>query len=1452
MVWGFPYALLLLSGAIPVILFLHSLKPRGVKVGTTTLFIWERVLKHQPLSTRMGWLVRKNLLLMLQLLAVSILIAALADPALLGFGPSGDTIAVLDLSASMKAKGGSETRFEAARKKFLSLVDELGSGDKMMVIGAGAEPRLLASLTADKRRLREVGRKAQATDAPGRVKDAILFAHAFLKRGSPDRVVVISDGAFEGAEDFTRSSAHLRFLTVEGGKDNVGIVGFEMRRLPNNSPRLEVMAHVKNFTNRTVRVPLTLMWAGKMLGRKEIEIEANARRVLIYPFDEPLSGTLEARLEIDDDFPTDNRAYLAVNEAPVVRVLYVGPGNPFLDNLFRFFPHVELATASRWETNSSTPQDQYDIVIFDRVPAPPLTQGNFILIDTVAPNFPIQVRGKIDRPRLLSPPIKHAVTEGVMLGDLNVRQALNLSMTGEGAVLARSTETPLLVALAKGKLRALIMGFDLTSSDLPFRVAFPILFHNAIEWLHPNQIEFPAQSVQAGSPYALHLPAADSDLEVTTPSGRMENLKAVGYPSIFGDTAEVGFYSFKTAHRHGRFAVNLFDEAESQITSRMKPSAAPADKNGEAGREPLKAGFSLWPALLVGVLTLLAIEGLLAFRAGASFYPIAARLLTCAALVLAVIDPKIVQPMTALDVVLGVDLSRSVGEEGREKAREILEEIGHIKDSQARTGLLLFGRAPEWEFLPRRDFPAADFSARLDREETDIQAALQAALAQGDDGQQSKILLISDGNENRGETARVLPLLRAQNTQVWTLPVTLARGRNEIYLSDLSLPQQVDSAESFEVRGAIDSLHEAHAHIKLLRDGVLAREQDLQLREGTNRVSFRESLRERGSHLYELLIESKDDTLAENNVLQGVVEVKGPPKVLLLSSQKESQRFLSRVLQVQGYSVVESSPESQAVTLPELSSFDLLILDNVPAFQLSQAKMETIEKYVRDLGGGLLVIGGSQSYGAGGYYRTPLERLVPVDMRPPARLDLPHVALLFVLDKSGSMGAGPEGSTKLDLAKAAAVTAADIMNPTDQVGILAFDAAWDWTLPFRQVGKGEWISDKLSALQSDGGTDMYKAMVEAYRVIVSKQAAIKHVLVLSDGLTDKADFDGLVTKMARDGITVSTVSVGSDADVKLMADVARIGKGRGYVAINPETIPQIFTAETLLIARDLLVEKLVTPRIVAPAGPLKGIAQNNLPALRGYVLTYPKPRSELLMAVDKDPLLVSWRYGLGRVMAFTSDLSGRWGKDWVTWQGFPQWASQLARDTMRKVLATKIRTEFKPEKDSIKVTADFVSAEGNFLNHLNLKANITANQSNQETALQQTAPGRYETKFAPSERGVHLLTLYAEGTSGEAPLRVATIPYIAPYPKEYRELKPNTALLSRLAEQTGGEMLDPEKIDEGLKRLYTPTPGKSTQAQGTWWPLSGLGLFLLLADLALRSWPRRASADGMLVSASSS
>jgi Ca-activated chloride channel homolog len=1437
MTWGTPSALLILLGAIPAILILHSLRPKGLQVRTTTLFLWERVLKERQMGQWLGRLLRKNLLLILQLLAATALIAALADPHLAGFGATGgDTILVLDLSASMKAKGRSGSRFDDARVEVLKLIDSMSSNQKMMVIGAGARPQILSAWTADRARLRDLARSVRSTDAPAPVKDAVLFAHSFLKHGGRDRVVVVSDGAFEGAEELPWHSAHLHLVQVGEGGENIGIVGFELRRLPDRPDRYEAMVAVKNFTSRPIRAPLTLAASGKKWIEETLDVAAGESRVAIYPYDGALPERIEASLNTADDFPTDNRAYLAVASSSPLRVLYAGNGNPYLEHLFRSLPYLQVTRVDRVPANFSFQRNLYDVVIFDGIAPPSIADGNFILIDAVAK--PLEARGKIFRPRVLPSAARHPLAEGLSLDDLSIKEALRLPPQSGASILARSEDGPLIFALDRPRLRALVVGFDLRNSDLPWRVAFPVLFSNAFEWFRPRGAEFPGAQVQAGKPYAIPLTPADDQIEVKTPSGAREVLRAASHPFPFTETAAAGFYAYQTKSGRGEFAVNLLSEAESEIRSRVSAAAAKSAGRAEGGAEKSATEFSLWPPLLFAVALLLVIEGYLVFRRGASFYPLAARLAATAAVLAALWNPKILQPARALDVILAVDASLSVGQEGAEKAAEILAEARRIKETGTRAGLLFFGRQPSWEFFPRGDFSPADFSPEVGREETNIESALEAPAAQIGEGRQGKILLISDGNQNRGEAFRALPFLRAHGISVSVVPVSLARGKNEMYLSDLVLPQQVESGRTFEIKGVIETLAEARARVKLYRDGVVRSEQALSLSPGANRIGFKENLVEPGSHTYELWVESQADTLAENNRLQGVVQVKGPPRVLYLYSSADARCALAEVLKVQGYSVVESPPENSPLSLPEMASFDLVVLDNVPAYRLTQAKMETIERYVKDLGGGLVVVGGPQSYGAGGYYRTPLERILPVEMRPPSRLELPHVALLFVLDKSGSMAAGPEGATKLDLAKAAALSAADLLNPNDQVGILTFDANWDWLLPFRAVGKGEWISERLAAIQSDGGTDLYKAMIEAERSLAVKPAAIKHLLVLSDGLTDKAEFPSLVGKMAREGITVSTVAVGQDADFGLMAAIARGGRGRGYAALDPATVPQIFTAETLMISRDLLVEKPVQPKVVAATGPLRGIQRQSMPSILGYVLTHPKAQSELLMQAGEDPLLVSWRYGLGKVVAFTSDLGGRWGREWIAWRDFPQWAGQLARSAERAPGERGIRAEFHQEGDEIRAVVDLSTRDGGFANRLKLSGNLTVpGQPTLVAPFRQVAPGRYEGRLGANPRGAYLLTLHEE-KDNQAPSTIATLPFIVPYPREYRELKPNLALLGRVAEETGGEMLRPDQWQQGLKRLFTPDPGKATAARETWQPLAGLGLFLFLADLAIRRWPR--------------
>ena len=1446
--WGFPSALLLLLGAVPAILILHSLRPKGIQVATTALFLWERVLKERQMGRWLGRLLKKNLPLVLQLLAAAALIAALADPFLTRFGaPAGATVFVLDQSASMKARGRSGSRFDDARAELLRLIDSTASGGEMMIIGAGPRPEIVSPWTGDRARLRALARSVQATDGPAPVKDAVLFAHTFLKRAGRDRVVVLSDGAFEGAEELPWESAHLRLVKVGEGGENIGIVGFELRRLPGPADRYQAMVAVKNYSSRSIRAPLVLTMAEKKWSEETIEVGAGESRVLIYPYEGALPERLEASLNVADDFPTDNRAYLALASAAPLSVLYAGKGNPYLEHLFSSVPYLSVTRVERLTEESLRPDvasggRRFDVVILDGIAPPRLDEGNFILINAAA--GPAAARGKMIRPRLLPAPVRHPLARGVSLDGLQIKEALRLAPARGAAVLsvlAESREGPLIFAVEQPKLKALVIGFDLSASDLPWRVAFPVLFSNAFEWLRPRGAEFPGAEVQAGKPYAIPLAPGDDRVELISPAGARETLSATAHPFPFTDTVAAGFYTYRAASGGGEFAVNLLSESESDIRSRVRPGAPGRPRPAESGAETSENNLPLWPFLLGAVLVLLGAEGYLVFRGGASLYPLALRCLAAAAVLVALYDPTVFQPARALDVILAVDASRSVGQEGKEKALEVLAAARRFAGADTRAGLLFFGRAPAWEFFPRADFPLADFAPEVAREETDIEAALQAPAAQIGPGRQGKILLISDGNQTRGEASRALAYLRARGIAVSVAPVSLARGRNEIYLSELLLPQEVESGAVFEIKGAVETLAPAPARVKLLRDGVIRREEALSLAPGANWVGFHDSLVEPGSHTYELWVESPADTLTENNRLQGIVDVKGPPRVLYLYASSERRPALARALEAQGYAVVEATPETGPLSLGETASFDLIVLDNVPAYRLTQAKMETIERYVKELGGGLVVIGGPQSYGAGGYYRTPLERVLPVEMRPPSRLEQPHIALLFVLDKSGSMAAGPEGATKLDLAKAAALSAADLLGPSDQVGILTFDAGWDWLLPFRAVGKGEWISERLSAVQSDGGTDMYKAMIEAERALAAKRAAIKHLLVLSDGLTDKADFASLVAKMARAGVTVSTVAVGDDADLGLMASIAQGGKGRGYAALDPETVPQIFTAETLLVSRDLLVEKRVRPQMSAPAGPLQGFAERSLPSLLGYVLTHPKPQSELLMQAGEDPLLVSWRYGLGKVVAFTSDLSGRWGREWIAWSDFPRWAGQLAQSARRTLVPYGVSAELHHEGDGIRAVIDLRTRDGGFINQLNLGGTIsTAGASTAPAPFRQIAPGRYEGRLDAQQRGAYLLTLRDDQKS-RPPSAIATVPFIVPYPREYRELRPNLPLLSRIAEETGGEMLGPDRWEAGLKRLFTPDPDKAVAARHSWQPLAGLGLFLFLADLAARRRPAAAA-----------
>lgn len=786
-------------------------------------------------------------------------------------------------------------------------------------------------------------------------------------------------------------------------------------------------------------------------------------------------------------------------------------------------------------------------------------------------------------------------------------------------------------------------------------------------------------------------------------------------------------------------------------------------------------------------------------------------------LVLAAAGPRFSRASQGISVLFLLDDSVSVGEPQRREALEAIAGIRSRLGPEDHAGLVRFAASASYEDLP--EGAEADASPPADAEATDIEGALRTAAASFPPSGARRLVLLSDGRENRGRAEDAVAFLRSARIAAFAVPLEPPSG-GEASLESLAAPAVLRSGEPHTVTAVVRARSASRARVTLLRDGALFGTMDAALRPGRNVFSFASELQGTGLHEYEAVLDPAVDTVRENNRFRALVEVRGPPRVLYVHKKGARSPAFTAALGTQGFLVEECGPEGIPATLRGLSAYDAVVLDNVPSFSLSFQAMETLESYVRDTGGGLLMSGGDTSFGAGGWYGTPLERALPVEMDAASPARLPRLSLVIVTDKSGSMGGQVSGGeTKLDVVKSAAVATLDLLNPFDRVGVLAFDADHEWAVPLTDAADRDVIATDLARLQSGGGTDMAPALEEAHAVLAGAASALKHIIVLTDGLTQEADHEGIVRRIAADGITVSAVAVGEDADRELLARIAEIGGGRYYAASDPRTVPRIFVTETIIARRGLLMEKRFLPQPASGSEILSGIPLSSFPPLDGFVLTYPKKASEqVLTGLQDAPLLSVWRYGLGKSAAFTSDWGARWARDWVEWESFPRFVAHLVRWVERTggpdILVPAVRIE----SGQGRITVDAVDG-GTFVDGLDMGGTVLApSGAATPLSLRQTAPGRYEGRFDAEETGDYVVTLIAApGAAHDAAPGAAVSSRVlgisVPYAEEYRDVGADTALLSRLSRDTGGRILDADD-EEGLSELLRRGKAESAEATG--------------------------------------
>jgi Mg-chelatase subunit ChlD len=824
------------------------------------------------------------------------------------------------------------------------------------------------------------------------------------------------------------------------------------------------------------------------------------------------------------------------------------------------------------------------------------------------------------------------------------------------------------------------------------------------------------------------------------------------------------------------------------------------------------------------------------------------RVLMVVFVVLSLSGLSVEHPTEQVNIMFALDASDSVGEDGREGALGFIERALNAMKKEDQAGLLVFGEDASVELALQPGPEVKKIASAVSGHATDVGHAIELAMAQFPAGGKKRIVLLTDGNETQGNAQEAALVAQSLGVEVWSVPIGNNQRPMDVQLDRVIVPARVNASESFDVRVVASSPQATSGQLLLFRDQALMSQREVNLRPGKNTFVFLDTPEEPGLHRYEAVVNVVGDPVAENNRGVAFTEVAGKAKVLVVYGEEGPPTQLAQALTVQGL-----APELRRFTelpnsLSEFLKYDAMIFDNAPGLGVSLAKMEAIEKYVRDGGGGLIMLGGDRSFGPGGYYRTPVERALPVNMDVPAKMTIPSLALMLVIDKSDSMGgyvgdAGrggrpAQGTTKLELAKMASFSAITLLNPFDQVGLVAFNTDTEWVIPLTEAGDRERIGAKLGALTHSGGTDIYKGLVEGFQALAQVKAIKKHLILLSDGLTPKADFEGLVKQMVQQKITVSTVALGEDADKWLMSQIAEWGQGRYYFANDADSVPRIFTSETILVARTLVEEHPFFPSARQDHEVLRGIPLDALPPLRGYVLAYPKPAAEVLLASDKtDPVLVVWRYGLGRTAAFTSDLRGRWGKAWVEWEDFSKFAGQLVRWTQRKAPRQNVSMNVALRNGKGQVTVDLYTDQDEFINKAELTGTVTASgQSSTPVTFEQTAPGRYESSFGLRGTGEYFITVSGQDSRGEV-IGPRTAALAVPYSAEYLPRPQNLRLLRKLAELTGGQLLHLTDAPETLAELFRVAEDGHRPPRSLWYVLILAALLVYFFDIVARKLP---------------
>jgi len=798
------------------------------------------------------------------------------------------------------------------------------------------------------------------------------------------------------------------------------------------------------------------------------------------------------------------------------------------------------------------------------------------------------------------------------------------------------------------------------------------------------------------------------------------------------------------------------------------------------------------------------------WHAGERRLTLVLKVCSLAAILLALAEPQMRLPETKTGAVILVDTSASIPRDDLARASSIVTAIARHR---GRNWMNVVPFAGQTRSLSRAETSSGMHLMQTASEAanaTNLEYALVNTMAAIPAGYMPRLILLTDGNENEGSSARAVAELQQLRVPVDTIPLG-GRTSSGLRLEALSMPREAYAGEQIPIDLTVYSPQAVRGNVEVFAEGKSLGTNAIDLRTGVNSIRVHARLKSSGATFVSGAISA--GPLGEARFEQPI-QLKRARVLYLSQDPPGTEQNLLQAFNEAGFELTRD----MALMDRSLDAVQLVILNNLNLKAFTEAQKSRLEEYVNQ-GGGLLLIGGERQVYKQDQQMDALDRALPAKLAPPKTSEGTCVAL--IIDKSSSM----EGR-KIELAKLSAIGVVDHLRPTDTIGVLIFDNSFQWAVPMRRAQDTSLIKRLISGITPDGGTQIAPALAEAYRKVLRSKANYKHIVLLTDGISEEGDSMELAKEALSHQITISTVGLGQDVNRSYLEKIAATSAGRSYFLNEPQGLEQILLKDVEDYSGSSAVEKPLAPIIEHNAEILDGVGMNNAPALKGYARFEAKPDSETILGIDpekKDPLYVRWQYGLGRAGVFASDAKSRWAEAWVTWPGFDKFWINVTRDLLGRVDKSEASAKFDPADGDIYVSYRLSPGLAQPASIPPIFA-LGQNGFRRAVDVNKVGPEMYQGRVHVGRaRG-----LFRIRPVNETP----AFPEIGVYRQveELRDYGSNQALLAQISALTGGRFNPaPSSIfDVAGKSIYT-----------TWqlWPaLLGLSIAFTIAELMARKW----------------